>query len=135
MAARLPSPLLRLYSDRASRHHMHQQPSAGAALTEQSFKVGPVSGSQRREPEREFGHAGLEEQVLPPLRVAFAEQPHQVTAGMQAERARRAHQFQASLLGRAVSLAVVTRIAAGDQIFPGGFAGARPRDYMVEGEF
>src|SRR5258706_8069790 len=46
-----------------------------------------------------FGLPPSVEQVLLPLIVAFGEQTHQVTAGMQAERPRRTSELHAGLLG------------------------------------
>ena len=66
-------------------------------------------------------------QILPPLIVALTEQAHQMTARMQRERTRRALEFEASFVRRPVAFAVIARMAAGDQIFPGGFSGAGPQ--------
>ena len=72
-------------------------------------------------------------QILAPLFVALAEQAHQVTAGVEAERAWRAKEFHAGLFGCAIALSIVTPMTTGDQIFPSGLAGARTRDDMVQG--
>src|SRR5260370_26540915 len=77
-------------------------------------------------------NAELVEQVFLPLVVALGEQTHQVAAGMQAEGPGRAGELHAGLLGRAAALAVVARMAARDEILPGGLAGARARNYVVE---
>src|SRR5712691_11821057 len=53
---------------------------------------------------------------------------------MQAERARRARQAQASLFRRPVALAVVAGMAAGHQVFPGGLARAGAGHNVVERE-
>src|SRR5689334_2935671 len=79
--------------------------------------------------------SGLIEQVFAPLIVALAEQSHQVTAGVEAERARGAVQFHAGLVGGAAAFAVIAGVAAGDEVFPGGFAGAGARDDVIECEF
>src|SRR5258708_14128513 len=77
-------------------------------------------------------NAELVEQILLPLVVALREQTHQVAAGMQAKRPRRAGELHAGLLGRAAALAVVAGMAARDEILPGGLAGARAGNYVVE---
>src|SRR5258708_37511944 len=77
-------------------------------------------------------NAELVEQILLPLVVALGEQTHQVAAGMQAEGPGRAGELHAGLLGRAAALAVVAEMAARDEILPGGLAGARAGNYVVE---
>src|SRR6516165_2122576 len=66
----------------------------------------------------------LIEQVFAPLLVALAEETHQVTTGMEAERTRRAGEFHAGLIGRPVAFAIVAGMAAGNKVFPCRFAGA-----------
>ncbi len=66
--------------------------------------------------------ARLVEEVLLPLRVPFAQHPHEMTAGVQTEWARLARQLHTCFLGSPVSFAVVTGVAAGNQILPGRFA-------------
>src|ERR1022692_1470016 len=72
------------------------------------------------------------EQILPPLLVALAQQPHQMPAGVQTERPRLPRQLHPRFLRRAVALPVVARIAARHQILPIGFARARPRHHVVQ---
>jgi len=72
------------------------------------------------------------EQVLAPLVVALAEKPHQMAAGVQTERPRRARQPHARLFRSAVAFAVIAGMAAGDQILPSRFAGARSRHHMIQ---
>src|SRR5207302_1049381 len=59
------------------------------------------------------------EQVLPPLGVGAANHPHDVTTGVQAERARFAHQAHINLTQQMIPLAMVAGMAACDQVFPG----------------
>ena len=73
------------------------------------------------------------EEVFAPLVVAAAQQAHQVTAGMEAERARLAKEFHARFFRGAAALTIVAAVATGDQILPGGLAGSRARDDVVEG--
>src|SRR5580692_2679135 len=67
----------------------------------------------------------LIEQILAPLIVALAEQPHQMPASMQTERPRRARQAHARFIRRTAPLAVIAGMAAGHQILPRRLAGAR----------
>jgi len=55
-----------------------------------------------------------------------------MAAGVQAERPRRTCQAHPRFVRRAASLPVIARMAAGDQILPRRFTGARARDHMVE---
>src|SRR5581483_6026609 len=66
----------------------------------------------------------LIKQVLTPLGLALAKHAHQMTAGVQTEGPRLARQFHTGFVGGAVSLPVVTGMAASHEIFPGRFAGA-----------
>src|SRR5262249_18051733 len=72
------------------------------------------------------------EQVVPPLIVALAEKSHQVTARVQTEGARSASQTHPCFLRRTASLPVITGVAAGHEVLPSGFAGARARHYVVQ---
>ena len=53
-------------------------------------------------------------------------------AGVQAEGSWRSRQFHPSLIRSPVTFAVVAGVAAGDEVFPCGFAGAGARDDVVE---
>src|SRR5580693_2433847 len=68
-------------------------------------------------------------QILLPLLIAFAQQPHQVPAGVQAERARLAGQFEPGLFRRAAAFPVIAAVAASYQVLPRRFAGTRSRDH------
>src|SRR5271157_3206001 len=74
------------------------------------------------------------EQIFPPLRVTLAEHAHQVAAGVQAERPGLAREFHARLFRSAAAFPVVARMAAGHQVLPGGFAGARSRNHVIQGQ-
>ena len=76
----------------------------------------------------------LIKQVLTPLIVALGKQSHQVPARVQAERTRGACQFETGFFRRAAAFAIIARMAAGHQIFPRGFAGARSRHHVIESE-
>ena len=78
---------------------------------------------------------GSEEQILTPLLFTFAQQSHEMTAGMQAEGLGLAGQFHPGFFRRAATLAVVAGMAAGHQIFPGGFARAGTGNHVVERQF
>ena len=56
-----------------------------------------------------------------------------MAAGVQAEGARRPRQFHTSFVRCPVAFSVVAEMAAGDQVFPRSFPGARARNDMVEG--
>src|ERR1700675_4231013 len=77
-----------------------------------------------------FKTSRLVEQILPPLIVALAQQAHQMTAGMQTERTRRACQTHSSFFRSAAALAIITRMAAGHQVLPSGFPRARSRNHV-----
>ena len=77
----------------------------------------------------------LIEEVFAPLIVALAEQPHQMTAGMQAERTRSPRQAHPRFLRSPAALAIIAGMAAGDQIFPSRFPRSRPRLHMVQRQF
>src|SRR5258708_22986219 len=79
--------------------------------------------------------SNLIEEVLAPLIVALGQQAHEVRAGVEAEGPGRSRQFEAGFLRRTAALAIVAGMAAGHQIFPSGFAGARARDHVIESEF
>src|SRR5579872_881005 len=64
-------------------------------------------------------------QVLLPAIVTLCEQAHQVPAGVQTERTRRARQLHPGLLGRTATLAIIAGMTACDEVLPGGFT--RPR--------
>src|SRR5579884_2690804 len=74
------------------------------------------------------------EQVLAPAVVALAQEPHQMPAGVQAEGTRRAGQLHARFIGRAAAFAIVAGMAAGHQVLPRSFTGARARDHVIEGQ-
>src|SRR3954447_16141616 len=74
------------------------------------------------------------EQVLTPLRVGVPHQPHDVTAGVEIERARLTEQFHIRLVCQLVTFPSVAIMAAGDQVLPGGETPARARDHVVERE-
>src|SRR5579883_1669904 len=78
---------------------------------------------------------GLVKQVFAPLGVAFAEHSHQMAAGVEAERTGLTGELHACLLRRSAALAVIARMAAGDEVFPRGLTGAGSRDHVVECEF
>src|SRR5471032_2710465 len=61
----------------------------------------------------------LEEQILPPLRLALSKHAHQVAAGVQAEGLGLACQFHAGFFGSAAALPVIAPVAASNQVFPG----------------
>src|ERR1035438_10278826 len=73
-------------------------------------------------------------QILPPLRFAVAEHAHEVAAGMQAERPRLPQQLHAGLFRSPAALVIVAGVATGHQVLPCGFAGARPRNHMIQGQ-
>src|SRR5438270_7172348 len=75
------------------------------------------------------------EKILPPLVVAAAQQPHQMTTRVKAERTGRPEQFHSGLVWRAAPLAVVARVTAGNQVLPGCFARTRPGNHMVQSHF
>src|SRR5579884_2361781 len=60
----------------------------------------------------------LIEQILLPAVVALGQQPHQVPAGMQAERPRCTRQLHPGFIRRAAALAVIAWVTARDEIFP-----------------
>src|SRR5579859_3997576 len=74
----------------------------------------------------------LVEKILTPLRIALAEQSHQVAAGMQAKWTRLASQLHAGFFRRAAAFAVIAVMAAGHQIFPSRFPGAGARNHVIE---
>src|SRR5260370_5029213 len=74
----------------------------------------------------------LVEQILPPLIVRPAHEPHDVAAGVEVEGARFAHQLHAGFEGELIALAAIAEMAARHQVFPGGGASARAWDYVVE---
>ena len=74
-------------------------------------------------------------QVFSPLRFAVAQHAHQVPAGMQAERPRLPQQLHARFLRSPAAFAIVAEVAARHQVFPGRFAGARPRNHVIQGQF
>ena len=76
-----------------------------------------------------------EKEVFAPLVVTAAEEAHEVTAGVKTEGARRTEELHAGFFGGAVAFAVVAGVAAGDEVFPSGFAGAGARDDVIEGHF
>src|SRR5580698_959319 len=53
-------------------------------------------------------------------------------AGVQTERAGGARQLHSTFFRRAAALAVVARMAAGYQVFPGSLSGARARNHVIE---
>ena len=61
----------------------------------------------------------LIKQILPPLIVRPAHQPHDVAAGMEIEGAGLAHQLHAGFQRKLVALAAIASVAAGYKIFPG----------------
>ena len=75
------------------------------------------------------------EQILPPLIVRAAHQPHDMAAGMEIEGARFAHQLHSRFRRRLVALVAIAEMAAGDEIFPRGCASARARDHVVQRQF
>ena len=104
--------------------------------------ISPVKERQRkaaRKGNRSSAAAALNpllvEEVLTPLVVALCEKSHQVTAGVQTEWARCACQFHPRLVRRPAALAIVARMAAGNQVFPSRFARPRARDHVVERQF
>src|SRR5438045_8368700 len=58
------------------------------------------------------------EQELSPLGIEAADRPHDVTAGMQTEGARLAHEPHINLAQQVIALAVIAGMAARDQVFP-----------------
>jgi len=58
-----------------------------------------------------------------------------MAAGMQTERSRRAGKFHPRFLRRPIALSVIAVMAAGDQVLPCGFPGARARNDVVERQF
>src|SRR5580698_5933545 len=77
----------------------------------------------------------LIEKVFAPLIVALAEQPHQMTAGMQAEGTRRAREAHPGFLRSPRTFAIIAGMAAGHQIFPRRLACPRPRLHVIERQF
>src|SRR5882724_13695559 len=71
--------------------------------------------------------AELIKQILPPLVVRPAHQPHDVAAGVEVEGAGLAHQLHAGFGGELVAFAAVASVAASDQVLPGGGASAGAR--------
>ena len=63
-------------------------------------------------------HETSVEEILPPLIIRPAHQPHNVPAGVQVKRAWLSHEFHPGLGGRLVALAPIAGMAAGHQIFP-----------------
>src|SRR5512142_1549119 len=59
-------------------------------------------------------------QVLPPLRVALPQQPHDVPAGVQVERPRLADQLHIGFHRKLIAFAAIASVAACNQVFPGG---------------
>lgn len=55
-----------------------------------------------------------------------------MTASVKTEWAWRARQFHAGFLRSSIAFAIVTGMAAGDQIFPGSFAGAGAGNDVIE---
>src|SRR5271156_1188911 len=74
----------------------------------------------------------LIKEILAPLIVALAEQAHQMPAGMQAQGTRGARQPHPGFFRSPASFAIIARMAAGDQILPGGFASPGARLHVVE---
>src|SRR5258707_724931 len=72
------------------------------------------------------------EEVLSPLGIRVAHEPHDVATGVKVERSRLAQQLHVGLMGELVPFATVTVVAAGDEIFPGGQSTARTWDHVVE---
>ena len=79
--------------------------------------------------------APLIEEILSPLVVGAAHQSHNVAAGMKVECAGFAHQLHARFRWRLVAFAAVARMAASDEVLPGGGTSARARDYMIKSQF
>ena len=77
----------------------------------------------------------LVEEVFAPAGVGVAKHAHEVSAGMEAEGPGLFAEFHSRFFGGSIAFAVVTGMAAGDEVFPGGSAGAGAGDDVVEGEF
>src|SRR5207237_6244128 len=58
-----------------------------------------------------------------------------MAAGVEAEWTGLAGKLHARLFRSPRSFPVIAPMAAGDKVFPCRFAGARPRDYMIERQF
>src|SRR5262245_9409842 len=80
------------------------------------------------------GVRDLVKEVLPPLRIALSEHTHEVATGVQTEWARLPQQLHAGFIGRAIALAIVAGIAAGHQVLPRRFSGARTRNHVIQRE-
>src|SRR5437763_11926625 len=80
------------------------------------------------------GSALLIKQILSPPVVRAAHQSHDVTTSVQIKRVRLAHQLHSSFGGHLISLAAVTRMAAGYQVLPAGRAATRTRYHMVQSQ-
>src|SRR5205807_5428268 len=72
------------------------------------------------------------EQILSPLIVRPAHEPHNVAAGVEVEGARFAHQLHAGFEGELIAFAAIAEMAACHQVFPGGGASARAWNHVVE---
>ena len=72
------------------------------------------------------------EQVLAP---EFAALTQQLMPGVYAELLRLSGELHTCLGRRLVTLSVVARVTAGDQVLPGRLSAARLRRHMVEREF
>jgi len=62
-------------------------------------------------------------------------QPHDVAAGVKIEGAGFAHWLHVGFVRKLVAFAAVARMAAGDQVLPGGEAAAGAGNYMVQRKF
>ena len=60
----------------------------------------------------------LVEQIFPPLLIGSSDHPHDVAAGVQAEGSRFTLQAHVDLAEQMIPLAMVTWVAAGNQVFP-----------------
>jgi len=84
------------------------------------------AGTPKAKPQAENGIAYM-------IRMVH-EHPHQVTAGVQAERPGYSRQFHAGFIGGAIPLAVVAGMTAGNQILPSRLAGSGARDDVIQGQ-
>lgn len=59
------------------------------------------------------------EEILLPLGIGAAHHAHDVTAGVQVEGARLAHQLHAGLVRQQIALLAIAVVATGDEVLPG----------------
>ena len=87
--------------------------------------------SQWKSSRRSFTPLSVE-QILPPLVIRVAHQPHNVAAGMQIERVRLTHQLHTHFRRKLVPFVTVAFVAASYQVLPGRGAPSGAGNDVIE---